>query len=595
MTLRYLLCLALAVSFFACKEAPPTTEGPVSPPSPSEITFKNTDNVARIAIRIEPPTLNPWLTTQASSRYIREMIFQTLNSNDPTTLAPVPLVASLPDVRKEATGGASYSYLIDEAATWPNGMPITAADIIFSLKVVMNPLVDNAAYRGYYDMVESVVTSPSNERRFKIITKRPYLLAKESLGSLTVLPEYAYDPDGLLRKVKLTDLTNPATAKRLADEGGAIKEFAELYAQPRFGREPDGLIGSGPYALESWEDGQRITLVRRDNYWGSKKKNGWLADESGKLTFEIIADNATMVNALRDELIDVVVDMSVDQFAEIRNDPFLNQRFDFSTTESLKYFSLIFNQNNPLFQDVKTRRAMAFLTDVDAVIEESLSGLGNRIVGPVLSRQPYYNSDLELIPHDPDQAIQLLTEAGWEDTNGDGTIDKEIDGTRQEFKFQILVFPSPVTISIGTLVKSWAKDAGIDIEVTQMAPRQLYEKLNEGDFAFSVIGQGYNPTADDFTQVWHSGSVPPNGTNRSGFANAEADRLINKIRVTLKEKERDPLYRRFQKIVYENQPMVFLFSPTDRLVVSKRLEFEPKSISPNLNFNDLTQASWNKE
>jgi len=69
--------------------------------------------------------------------------------------------------------------------------------------------------------------------------------------------------------------------------------------------------------------------------------------------------------------------------------------------------------------------------------------------------------------------------------------------------------------------------------------------------------------------------------------NAEADKLINQIKVSLKESDREPLYRRFQEILYENQPMIFLFSPADRVVVSKRFDFEPSSISPNVDFNAL--------
>jgi len=102
-----------------------------------------------------------------------------------------------------------------------------------------------------------------------------------------------------------------------------------------------------------------------------------------------------------------------------------------------------------------------------------------------------------------------------------------------------------------------------------------------------ILGQGFDPNPDEFTQVWASTSVPPNGTNRGGFSNAEADRLIKQIKVTLDADEREPLYRRFQEIVYENQPFIFLFSPLDRVVVSKRFEFEPKSMTPNLSFNDL--------
>lgn len=593
MNLRFLFCLMLAAGLFACRQDAPADTTPATPMA-KDVAFKNTDNTVRVALRAEPTGLNPLLSVDASTRYVREMIFQTLNSRDPITMESVPLVASLPEIRKEANGGASYSFLIDEAATWPNGLPITASDYIFSMKVVLNPLVAAGPYRGYYDMVDNIITAPSNEKRFKVMTNRPYLLAEESLASLPIYPEYAYDPTGILRNIRLQDLTNPNTAQRLADQGGALKEFADQFADPALARDADKIVGSGPYALESWEDGQRVTLVRRANYWGTKKSDPWLADEPEKIVFEIIADNATMVNAMRDELVDVVVSMSVDQFKNVKDDPFLQERFEFSTVPGLAYFGLLFNQNDPLFRDAKTRRALAMLTDVDALIDQLLPGLAERVTGPVLPSKTYYNDQLPMLDYSPDEALALLGEAGWEDTNGDGTLDKEINGSREEFKFQFFTPASPTSIEIATLFKDWLGEAGIDMEVVQQDRRALSEALSKGDFSMSILGQGFNPTPDEFTQVWASTSVPPNGTNRGGFSNKEADRLIKQIKVTLNAKDRDPLYRRFQEIIYENQPMVFLFSPLDRVVVSKRFEFEPKSVRPNLNFNDMTQQEWNR-
>ncbi|MEO0732379.1 MAG: hypothetical protein AAFZ52_06065, partial [Bacteroidota bacterium] len=136
MNFRIPLYLLLVVCLCACKQ-----DKPSEPTGPQPIPHKNTDNVLRVGMRVEPPGLNPVLSTQATARYVGEMIFQTLTSKDPQTFEQVPLLASTPDVSREADGTVSYAYLIDERATWPNGLPVTAADVIFSLKIVLNPLV----------------------------------------------------------------------------------------------------------------------------------------------------------------------------------------------------------------------------------------------------------------------------------------------------------------------------------------------------------------------------------------------------------------------------------------------------------------------
>jgi len=603
MNQRFFLYLLVVVGLCACEPNPSseTTNTDTSEPtagrtSAQDVPFKNTDNTLRIGMRTEPQGLNRVLSTQAAGRYVSEMIFQTINSQDPVTFEQVPLLASVADIKKEADGSVSYSYLINESATWPNGLPVTAADVIFSLKIVLNPLVLSGAYRPYYEMVSKIVTSPNNERRFKVMTKGPYLLAEQSLGSLAIYPEYAYDPEGLLRSISLADLANSNKAQRLAENNADLKTFAEDFGSPGRSLDPALIAGSGPYRLVSWEDGQRITLERRSEYWAMDSSDPWLAAKPEKIVFHFIPDEGTMGNALRDELIDAVVDLGVEPFKQFREDEYLQERYDFATVPSIKYFGLLMNQNHPLMKDVKTRRAIAHLVDVDALIEQLFPGdLAARTTGPVLSAKSYYNEDLPPIPYDLNRAETLLSEAGWEDTNGDGTLDKEIDGVREEFRFEFLIFPSSASENVGALFDEWVSEAGIDVEVVVRDFRALYGEYNEGNYVMGIAGFGFDPTPDDFTQMWASTSVPPNGTNRSGFANQEADRLIKQIKVTLDDETRAPLYRRFQEIVYENQPMIFLFSPKDRIVVSRRFEYETTSLSPNIDFNSLERKDWNKE
>lgn len=586
MYFRLFLCLLMAAAFFACIPDPKDSGQTREEGEASDIVFKHNDNTLRIATRVEPDGLNPVLTTQAAARHTRELIFQTLTSLDPETFEEIPLLASVPDIRKEPGGGVSYSYLIDERATWPNGLPITAADVVFSLKAVMNPLVAAGPYRTYLYNISNIVTSPNNERRFRVVTDKPYILAQQSIGSTVIYPEYAYDPDHLLRNVSLSDLTNQQKAEKMAETNEHLKNFAATFNEVALATEPEKIIGSGPYQVEEWTAGQRLTLKLREKYWARGDRSAVLMGKPDKIVFDFITDANTMTNALRDELVDVAINLGVDQFKEIRDDEYLNERYDFTTVESTNYFGILLNQQNPLLKDAKTRRALAHLVDVDVLIEQLLPGLASRVNGPVLPGKSYY-ANLPNIEYDPGKAETLLAEAGWADTNGDGTLDKEIDGNREEFSLQFLVFPSATSAAVGALVAEWAKEAGIDIEVVQQAPQPLYAELDKGNFSMSLLGMGMDPNPDEFTQVWASYSVPPNGSNRSGFANKEADQLIRQIATTMNANDRDPLYRRFQEIIYENQPMVFLFSPTTRLVVSKRLNYSTTSLAPGLDFNAM--------
>ncbi len=588
MNWRFLTLLLLVSSLYACDDNDATGTTTTEHPQ-----LKRTTNEVAVVLRSEPDGLNPILTTQGLARFVNEQIFQTLTEKDPKSFEQVPHLSSLPEISQEAGGGTSYAYELDERATWPNGLPVTAQDVVFSLKAMLNPLVEAGPYRPYYSMITNIVTNPGNERRFKVMTDKPYVLAEEAIGSMWIYPEYAYDPDQRLRNVRLADLTNTERAEQLSKTNEDLMAFAEFFNDPDLRRNPERIVGSGPYRLVKWEEGQQIRLERRENYWAGDTNDPKLSADPEAMVYKIITDNNTVGNALRDELVDVVIALEIDQFQAFQNDPYISERYDFTTVPSFKYFGLLLNQRDPLLADVRVRRALAHVVNTDEIIEQLFPGLATRVVGPILPAKPYYEESLEPVPYDIDRAKALLAEAGWSDTNGDGIVDKEIDGQRRELSFELLSFTSPLSEAVTLITAEGARKAGVEMEVVKQEGRAVYGQLNRGEFAASIYGLGFNPGPDDLTQNWASDAIYPNGTNRGGFNNAEADELIRRIRGSVDAEERDPLYRRLQQIIYEDQPMIFLFSPLDRIVVSKRFDYVTSSITPNVILNAMEQRDWN--
>ena len=279
--------------------------------------------------------------------------------------------------------------------------------------------------------------------------------------------------------------------------------------------------------------------------------------------------------------------MPIDQYLNLREEAYLNEIYDFVSLPSLKYYSILFNQTDPLLSDSLTRRALAYLFDVDVVMDKFFPNLAKRIAGPVLPSKSYYNQTLQPIPYDLDKAKELLARAGWSDTNGNGILDKTIRGEVREFSFDLLTHSNPTNEGICLYFAQTAAEAGIDIEVIRQEPLRLIERLNTGQFSATFYGVLFEPSPDDFSQMWLSTSVPPVATNRGLFRNPEADSLIRQIAATMDSTKRAPLYKRFQEIVYQNQPMIFLYSPDVALVIAKRLDYTLISLAPNLYFNAL--------
>ncbi|MEL6141968.1 MAG: ABC transporter substrate-binding protein, partial [Bacteroidota bacterium] len=394
----------------------------------SELDFKRKDNVVYINMPTEPNTLNPFLTIQGYARYVHEQIIQSLTEQHPETLEQVPSLASLPTIFKRPDGGVDYTYDLQANANWPNGSPVTAEDVVFTLKILFNPLVNAGIYRPYFSMIENITLNPANEKRFKVETKEPYILSEAAIGSLQIYPEYAYDPDGLLKNIRLSDLLNTARATQLAETNENLKLFAERFNDAATGRDPERVVGSGPFRLVSWEAGQRIRLEAREDYWAKDRNESWLASRPEAIVYQFVEDEATTANALRDQEFDGVVELGVGTFNELQAEPSVTQYYNFHNVPGGTYYSLILNTKDPILSDKKVRRALAYLVDVESLINDNYGGLASRLTGPIVPQKAYYNDQLPEIPFDPAKAEALLREAGWGDANNNGILDKEING-----------------------------------------------------------------------------------------------------------------------------------------------------------------------
>ena len=143
----------------------------------------------------DPEMLNPILADDLGSAQIDNNIFQPLLNFDYRTFKLVPVLAdSLPTLKVDSAGRMYITYEIRKEAKWDNGSPVTAKDAEFTLKVIMNPAVNDEALRSYYDMVSDIILYPDNPRKFTVVYNEKYMMAIIATGTYTyIIPEYAYD------------------------------------------------------------------------------------------------------------------------------------------------------------------------------------------------------------------------------------------------------------------------------------------------------------------------------------------------------------------------------------------------------------------
>lgn len=522
--------------------------------------------------------LNPITSTSADGGYVNGKMFFGLLDVDPDSFNLFPVLAkSRPEIKLITDGeykdGMSMTWELRPEATWDNGTPITADDVVFTLKALKNPQVDAESQRPYLDFVDDVIVDPSNNRKFTFMCKGHYFLSEQAAGTEPVIPEYVYDPAKIMRKFTMKDLNNDAKAAKLKSNPDIIK-FANQFNSEKYAREKGFVVGCGPYEFDEWQTGQRVILKRKQNWWGDKLKdvNRDFIAYPDKLIYEVIVDINATTAALKGEKVDVVSSSGLKSkdYLELSKDKRMIEKYNFYKPEQLVYGYIGLNMRNPKLADVRVRRALAYCIDLDKIIEKIQYCMAKRVVGPINANKSYYDKDLRLIPFDIAQANKLLDEAGWKDSDGDGIRDKVIDGQKVKLSLEIK-YPggNDVTEKIMTLFAENLKKAGVELVQSQREWTVFIQELKAHNFEMSTLSWVAAPGPDDPKQIWSTTSYD-GGSNYVGFGDQKSDEVIEKLRNELDETKRNELYKQFQQMVYDAQPYIFMTSPLNRMAIHAR-------------------------
>jgi peptide/nickel transport system substrate-binding protein len=222
---------------------------------------------------------------------------------------------------------------------------------------------------------------------------------------------------------------------------------------------------------------------------------------------------------------------------------------------NLDYDYIGLNDRSPLFSDARVRRAMTMLLDRGAIVRGLFKGSARIISGPWAPDSPAYDATVAPLPFDPAAARRLLDEAGWRDTNGNGTRDRN----GREFEFELLVSAgSVVGRQIDEVFAGELARAGISATIRPIEWSSYVERIDAGNFeAASGAWSASDPNPDPYP-YWHSSQWPPVGLNSAFYRNAEADRLIEEARREKDEPRRLELYHRLHRIFRDEAPAIWV-------------------------------------
>jgi ABC-type transport system substrate-binding protein len=219
------------------------------------------------------------------------------------------------------------------------------------------------------------------------------------------------------------------------------------------------------------------------------------------------------------------------------------------------------------FKDRRVRKALGMAIDVDKIIRYVLYDQGERVTGPMPKQTDFYNHALKPLPYDPEGALGLLAEAGWE-RGPDGWLER--DGRRLQFTLITNQGNNLRKAILSIAQDSWRK-IGVDVrtDVLEWAVF-IQERVDKHDFDAVVLGWT-TPLEPDLYQVWHSSQTRPNQLNFVAFNNGEADDLIVKIRQEYNHEKKVAYTHRLHEIIADDHPYTFLYVGQWSAVIDKRI------------------------
>jgi peptide/nickel transport system substrate-binding protein len=517
----------------------------------------------------DPEQLNPLTSNDASASTINQNIFQSLLTRDPRSLELKPLVATArPAIAEDKL---SYTFKIRRDVHFQDGRPLTGEDVLFSIKAIKCPLVNAPFLRVYFDSVVDAQLLDEYSIRFTI--REPYFLNESVLGGIDVLPRHYYDPENLLKDVSIADL------RKAVDELPAgVKKFADNFNR-NFSRNP---MGSGPYKFGSWKTGREIELIRDQDYWGNGKE-GIDQPYLDRYNYRIINNPDAALVRLKSGSLD---EMGLTPIQHVRGTD--SQRFK-SQFRKYEYFSpnysyIGWNNDHPIFRDKQVRKAMTHFTNRKQMVKTILFGLGEVVEGPIYFFRPEYDKNLPSYAYDPAKAMKLLSEAGWRDSDGDGVIDKVIDGENVPFRFEIKVNSgNPTRKSVALTLQDELRRYGIAATVRELDWTIFLGDVKSRKFDAVLLGWAMPVSEPDAYQVWHSSQSANNGSNHIAYKNARVDQILEQYRREFDQQKRIALYREFQQILSDEQPYTFLFVGKSVVAVQRRIrgvEVLPVGLNP---------------
>ncbi|MBI4281068.1 peptide ABC transporter substrate-binding protein, partial [Candidatus Uhrbacteria bacterium] len=472
----------------------------------------------------QPKLINPlWADANDVDRDLVGLIFTGLFRST----ASLSLEPDLAEQFIVSEDGKTYTVTLRERLRWHDQTPLTANDVVFTVKAIKNPAYQSPRANDF----QGVTASASDERTVVFQLERP---SASFLSSLTVgiIPEHLW-----------------------ADVPPENARLAELNIKP---------VGAGPYRFDTLKKTRQGAI-----YSVHLKSNSRFHRPTpliSNVVFRFFSDTQSAAQALADRKVGGVAFLS------------RPERQGLTSRTHLGYYRLELPQITALFLNQKrnaalgersVRLALAGAIDKPNLISQTFGGEATLLDGPFLPWFPGYAEAGATYPFDTSRAASLLDESGFRLKEG-ATVRAFVPKDKKdkrfspdtELKISLTTVDIPEYVKSGELIRDAWQGLGISTELIILDPKTIDRQIiPQREYDTLLYGEILGADPDPFP-FWHSSQINPPGVNLSGYSNRRVDALLEEGRLLTDPAERAKRYQEFQTIIGEDLPAIFLFAPS---------------------------------
>jgi len=511
------------------------THGPAATPrEPGSVRFD---------LAADPANLNPLFAHQDAASVelqVARLAFEPFIDLDEKGRPQAALLSVIPDRKNGGVSadGRTITYHLRRAVRWQDGEPVTSADVLFTLRAILDRNNPVRSLEGY-DLIDRATAAGRNT--VVVHLRRPWAPAVQTLFSYGAAAQFVLPAHVLRKQLPLAD--------------------APFNAAPS--------VGDGPYRFIGWSRGEKLVYEASPSYWRGKPK-------VQRLDVRIIPDPSTNLTLLSSNELDWNLIAPLQQ-ATLANHPGI--AFEYVPTATVAGIAI--NTAHKPLDDVRIRRALAMSIDRHAISAKITLGKY-----PVTdSAQPQfswaYDPFVHLPNYDPAGADALFDAAGWRrGPNGMRAKDGRL------LALEYVQFPETATgVRAATMIQSELRERGVDVQIKSISNAQLFlPSVRGGTLASGAFDLAYVP--------WTMGADPDDSAllacrgaeNYMRYCNAQVDRLEQRALSATNQGDRKRLYSQIAQQVARDVPVIYLFNARYIYAYRRALAgFHPNAFVPTWN------------